>query len=89
MHQSATVIATDAVGAAAGGLVRDGQTGRVVPAGDAHALAGVLRALRADPAERARLGTAGHEAAAAFTPEAWATAVSEALATVSAARGDC
>jgi glycosyltransferase involved in cell wall biosynthesis len=34
MHQGRPVIATDAVGAAAGGLVRDGETGLVVPSGD-------------------------------------------------------
>ena len=34
MNQRCAVIATDAVGAAAGGLVRDGATGLVVPAGD-------------------------------------------------------
>ena len=35
MNQGIPVIATDAVGAAAGGLVRDGRNGLVVPAGDA------------------------------------------------------
>jgi glycosyltransferase involved in cell wall biosynthesis len=89
MHQSAAVIATDAVGAAAGGLVREGETGRVVPAGDAGALAAALRALHAAPAERARLAAAGHAAAARHTPQAWAQAVSGALASVSAGRGDC
>ncbi|MBV9472040.1 MAG: glycosyltransferase family 4 protein, partial [Solirubrobacterales bacterium] len=38
MHQARAVVASDAVGAAAGGLVRDGQTGVVVPAGDVPAL---------------------------------------------------
>ena len=36
MSQGRPVIATTAVGAAAGGLVRDGETGLVVPAGDAR-----------------------------------------------------
>jgi glycosyltransferase involved in cell wall biosynthesis len=89
MHQSVPVIATDAVGAAAGGLVRDGETGRVVAAGEPGALADALRTLRADPAERARLGAAGHAAVAAYTPQAWAAAVSAALASVSAGRGEC
>ena len=40
MNRGLPVIATDAVGAAAGGLVRDGHNGLVVPAGDAGALAG-------------------------------------------------
>ena len=53
------MIASDAVGAAAGGLVRDGRNGLVVPAGDSGALAGALRRLAADAALRARLGQAG------------------------------
>ena len=39
MNQGLAVIATDAVGAAAGGLVRDGENGLIVPAGDERALA--------------------------------------------------
>src|ERR1019366_8022522 len=39
MNRGLAVIATDAVGAAAGGLVRDGQSGLIVPAGDPLALA--------------------------------------------------
>ena len=39
MHQGRPVVATSAVGAVAGGLVRDGQTGLVVPPGDSVALA--------------------------------------------------
>ena len=54
MNQALPVIATDAVGAAAGGLVRDERTGLVVPAGDADALAAALRA----PARRPRAARA-------------------------------
>src|SRR5439155_1835173 len=43
--QGVPVIATDAVGAAAGGLVQHERTGLVVPAGDAGALAAALRRL--------------------------------------------
>ncbi|HXA55710.1 MAG TPA: glycosyltransferase family 4 protein, partial [Solirubrobacteraceae bacterium] len=39
MNRNLPVIATDAVGAVAGGLVRHDRNGLVVPAGDAHALA--------------------------------------------------
>ena len=53
-HQSRPVIATDAVGAVAGGLVRHERNGLVVPAGDPAALAAALRRLQADPALRAR-----------------------------------
>ena len=49
MHQGVPVIASDAVGAAAGGLVRDGANGIVVPAGDAGALARAIRRLHDDP----------------------------------------
>lgn len=86
MSASTPVIATDAVGAAAGGLVRDGETGLVVPAGDAPALAAAISRLRADPREAARLGAAGAAAIAAYTPEAWAAAVSAALASASSGR---
>ena len=55
-HQGVPVIATDAVGAAAGGLVQHERTGLVVPAGDADALGAAIRRLRDDPALRARLG---------------------------------
>jgi glycosyltransferase involved in cell wall biosynthesis len=84
-HQGVPVIATDAVGAAAGGLVRHERTGLVVPAGDADALAAALRRLRADPALRARLGAAAREAVARYTPAAWAEGMSGALA----AAGGC
>jgi glycosyltransferase involved in cell wall biosynthesis len=79
-HQGTPVIASDAVGAAAGGLVRDGETGLVVPAGDVAALAGALARLRDDPALRARLAAAARRDVAAYTPEAWAAGVSRALA---------
>ncbi|MDA0167190.1 glycosyltransferase family 4 protein [Solirubrobacter ginsenosidimutans] len=78
-HQGVPVIATDAVGAAAGGLVRHERTGLVVPAGDAEALRGALRRLQDDPALRAQLGAAGRDAAAEYTPAAWAEGMSQAL----------
>ncbi len=89
MNQRVPVIATDAVGAAAGGLVRHERNGLVVPAGDATALAAALKRLHDDPGERDRLGTAAARDVAAFTYEAWAAGFSGALATIGAARGDC
>lgn len=80
LHQGTPVIATDAVGAAAGGLVRDGETGLVVPAGDAPALAAALGRLLDDPATAARLGGAGRRAVAAHRYEAMADAFGAALA---------
>lgn len=80
MNRGLPVIASDAVGAAAGGLVRDGRNGLVVPAGDRNALAGAMRRLAAEPAMRARLGEAGAQDVRAFTYEAWAAGFSQALA---------
>ena len=79
MNQRCAIIATDAVGAAAGGLVRHEQTGLVVRAGDPAALAGALRRLHDDPRLRARLAEQGARAVAANTYEAWAAGFSEAL----------
>ncbi|HEV7495626.1 glycosyltransferase family 4 protein [Baekduia sp.] len=86
MHQRLPVIATTAVGAAAGDLVRHERNGLVVPAGDTAALAGALRRLREDPALRARLGAAAAQDAAAFTFDAWAAGVSSALVSVGASQ---
>ena len=62
MNRNLPVIASDAVGAVAGGLVRDGHNGLVVPAGDARALARALRPARrrrtaARPSRRSRART--------------------------------
>lgn len=80
LHQGTPVIATTAVGAVAGGLVRDGETGLVVPPGDAHALADAIRRLLADAALRDRLGAAGRAALAGHTHAAMADAFGVALA---------
>jgi glycosyltransferase involved in cell wall biosynthesis len=80
------VIASDAVGAAAGGLVRHEETGLIVPAGDADALAGALRRLHDDPPLRARLGSAARAAVRAFSHDAWAAGMSRALEAVGASR---
>ena len=88
MHQGTPVIASDAVGAAAGGLVADGRNGLVVPAGDGDALAGALRTVAGDQALRERLGRAAREDVAPYTPGAWADGVREALRAVTSGR-DC
>jgi glycosyltransferase involved in cell wall biosynthesis len=56
------VLATDVGGNAE--VVRDGITGRLVPAGDAAALAGALQGMCADPAALRRMGEAGRRLAA-------------------------
>lgn len=84
--QGTPVIATTAVGAVAGGLIRDGETGLVVPAGDPRALAAAIDRLLADPALGARLGEHGRAALAAHTHEAMADAFGAALTRAGALR---
>lgn len=80
LHQGTPVVATTAVGAVAGGLIRDEETGLVVPPGDPQALAHAIRRLLADPKLGDRLGTAGREALAGHTYAAMADAFGVALA---------
>jgi glycosyltransferase involved in cell wall biosynthesis len=80
MNRGLPVIASDAVGAAAGGLVRDGHNGIVVGAGDPVALAAALRTLAGNPSLRARMGAAGRTDVSAYTHDAWARGFSGALA---------
>ncbi|HVR05352.1 MAG TPA: glycosyltransferase family 4 protein [Solirubrobacteraceae bacterium] len=86
MSQGLPVIVSDAVGAAAGGLVRDGHNGLVVPAGDGAALAAAMRRLATDASLRARLGATGRRDVAAYTQDAWAQGFSAALATLGLSR---
>ena len=86
MHQGTPVIASDEVGAAAGGLVLDGRTGLVVPAGNSAALAARIKALAGAPDLRARLGEAARTHVASYTPEHWANGMSRALAAVGESR---
>jgi glycosyltransferase involved in cell wall biosynthesis len=72
MNQSTAIIASDEVGAVAGGLVRHERNGLVVKAGDSTALAGALRRLHDDPRLRARLGAHGRRDVFPYTFEAWA-----------------
>jgi glycosyltransferase involved in cell wall biosynthesis len=54
-NQGVPVIATDAVGAAAGGLILDGENGFVVPEQNAEAIAASLHRLLSDPGLRERM----------------------------------
>jgi glycosyltransferase involved in cell wall biosynthesis len=87
MHQRRPVIASDSVGAVAGGLVRDGETGLVVPSGDAAALAGAIDRLLGDGGLRARLGAGGRSAVALYTYDAMVEGFDRALAAVGLGRG--
>jgi glycosyltransferase involved in cell wall biosynthesis len=84
MNQRTAIIASDEVGAAAGGLVRHGRNGLIVAAGDAGALAGALRSLHGDRARCAQLAENGARDVAAYTHEAWAQGFAAALAEVGA-----
>ena len=79
-HQGVPVIATDAVGAAAGGLVRHEHTGLIVPAGDVRALRAAIHRLHDDADLRHRLGENARHAVAEYTFDAWAQGMSRALA---------
>lgn len=80
MSQARPVIATTAVGAVAGGLVRDGETGLVVAPGEPTALAAAIDRLLGDPGLRGRLGEAGRREVAGYTYDAMAAGVARALA---------
>jgi glycosyltransferase involved in cell wall biosynthesis len=68
----ALAVGTPVVATAVGGVpevVRDGENGLLVPAGDADALAAAIRRLMTDDALRARLAAAAAPSVAAFAPE--------------------
>jgi glycosyltransferase involved in cell wall biosynthesis len=69
-NQGLPVVATDAVGAAAGGLVEDGVTGLVVPERDGSALAAALSRLLGDEALRSTLGAAARRRVEAWSNQA-------------------
>jgi glycosyltransferase involved in cell wall biosynthesis len=85
-EQGRTVIATTAVGAAAGGLVRDGDTGIVIAPNDPRRLAATIDSLLGDDHLRTRLGTAARAAVQPFTYEAMAAGVAAALRVAAASR---
>ncbi|MEA2445657.1 MAG: hypothetical protein QOJ12_2949 [Thermoleophilales bacterium] len=86
MHQGTPLIASDAVGAVAGGLVVDGRNGLVVPERDSDALATRLRTLAHDPELRAKLGDAARADVANYTFDAWVQGMRNALNAVGASR---
>jgi glycosyltransferase involved in cell wall biosynthesis len=95
MNQRLPIIATDAVGAAVGGLVRHERNGVIVAAGDTRALAAALGRLEGDPQLSRTLGEQGARDVQAFTHDAWAAAFTSVLdgddprATPSSQRKDC
>ncbi|MEI6792477.1 MAG: glycosyltransferase family 4 protein [Actinomycetes bacterium] len=89
MLQGTAVISSDAVGAAAGGLVNDRKTGLVVMAGNEAELATAIQSLERDPSLRLKLAAAGTNAAERYDYSAWAAGCSAALESVSAGRSAC
>jgi glycosyltransferase involved in cell wall biosynthesis len=87
MNRNLAVIVSDTVGAAAGGLVRDGENGLVHRAGDAASLAQAIARLERDDALCERLGASGANDVLAYSYEAWAEGFSKALASVGVSRG--
>lgn len=79
MHAGVLVVGSTEVGAVAGGLVEDGATGLVVPAGDAASLAAAMRRACDDPLARA-FAAAGQDRVQQYTADAWADAFVLALA---------
>jgi glycosyltransferase involved in cell wall biosynthesis len=77
--QGVPVIATDAVGAAVGGLLRDGENGIVVPERDVAALAGAMLRLLRDAELRSRMSKAASELIATWTQERMAQGFIDAI----------
>ena len=86
MLQETPVIASTAVGAAAGVLVRHEMNGLVVPQRDSRALAEGLFIMSNDPQRRRELGVAARQEALAYDAQAWVDGVRRALRSVSASR---
>ena len=80
MHQGRPMIASRAVGAVAGGLVRHERNGLVVEPGDPQSLGDAVDRLLGDDALRARLGAAAHGDVAGHTYDAMVAAFERALA---------
>jgi glycosyltransferase involved in cell wall biosynthesis len=91
MTSGLPVVSTDAVGAAAGGLIVDGRNGFVVPEQDTAALAAALRRLISDPRLAAELGAQARIDVASYTfprmAEAFSMAIDYALAGKLSPRG--
>jgi glycosyltransferase involved in cell wall biosynthesis len=80
MHAGLPVVATDAVGAAAGGLVEDRVTGRVVPERRPDLLAAAIRDVLADDVGVERMARAARARVSKLTYHATADAFAAAIA---------
>jgi glycosyltransferase involved in cell wall biosynthesis len=90
MHAGIPVIATDGVGAAAGGLIEHDRNGMIVPERDAAALTAALRRITGEPSLAAAMGDRARSDVARFNHSAMAdafeAAVEHAIATRSSGR---
>jgi glycosyltransferase involved in cell wall biosynthesis len=89
MNQLTAIIASDAVGAAAGGLVRHERNGLIVAAGDETPLAAAIRRLHDESELRRRMTVTGAADVGAYTYEAWAEGFAGALSTADDGRNPC
>ncbi len=87
MHAGLPVIATDSLGAAAGGLVRDGCNGFVVPERSPERLAAALQRLLMNAELAARLGENARRDVSAFNYDRMASAFEAAIEHAIAAAG--
>lgn len=81
-NQGTPSIATDAVGAAIGGLVQDGINGYIIPERDSAALQARLETLLNDDDLREQFGQAARDLIVDWTPEALANTFLDAIAYV-------
>lgn len=81
-NQGVPVIATDAVGAAAGGLVRHGENGLIVPERNSQALADAVHLILSNPALRQAMGHAAKQTIAAWDNERMVAGFRQAIAFV-------
>jgi glycosyltransferase involved in cell wall biosynthesis len=88
MHAGVPVIATETVGAVAGGLVQHDRNGLVVPERNPPALAAAIRRLAGDPALAARLGDQARHDVERFNHSAMADAFVAAVEHAVARRPD-
>lgn len=79
MNQGLPVIASEAVGAVAAGLVRDGENGLVVPQRNPAALTRAIDRLLADESLRSHLGGQARASVARYSYEAMAAGFSDAV----------
>jgi glycosyltransferase involved in cell wall biosynthesis len=82
MNQSTPIIASDEVGAVAGGLVRHERNGLVVAAGDVPALGAALRRLHDDADLRGRLAANARRDVFPYTFDAWAGGFATAIGSI-------